>query len=274
MTKKWSPWKQLALRSVCLSLFSVSIGSVAFAEDACIGLVTTAEGDWTMTDKEKNSSTVRKYSAIVNGATLHAPSPKDSIEIRLSDHSVIKQHGGKKQNPPIVLKEPTDSLWERAISLFSKQPEVFISTMARGGPAPKDSLVILSDGSVDLGDVFSEMEPKDYRFKLTEVNSQDKANRKEVGQFEVKSVDGKRTPVALPNVPYGLYELALVDPSLSMPPKCWVLIKNSADCATLQQKWQEALTRTKNWKEAENACSRKCFLKALLYSMANPKLES
>ncbi len=209
------------------------------------------------------------FSSIKSGALLKGEPEDSDIEIQLIDRSVVTRHGNKLASRPIELKKEPDGFFDKIFRIVQEQPQEFVTTMARGADSLNDAIAVSNAGSIDLSDVFSEMKPGQYSFKLTEKNG--RSDNPASKTFSANVAKGAKVLFTAPDIAPGLYEMKtieVVDEQERPVQKCWVAIVKKDNASDAQKKWQEALEKTKNWKDRPNACSRTCFLKAVLFSVA------
>ncbi len=242
----------------------------ASAEESCIGFVTYASGRWTQIKPDGTSAPLKKYSAVCDGTLLKAASESDEIEIKLCDRQTVSRRGNKLSEKPVQLKKESYDLFARAMKLFSEHPQDFISTMAKGSSSLTDAIVLCDRDATDLSEVFQAMSPGKYLFRLRPVNGKSDAER--IGPFTANVKAKEKTVVALAETKSGLFELATIErrpgKEDAVLQKCWIFLVDEKQRADAAKKWKAAVDKTKDWKERPNACSRACFLKAVMFSLA------
>lgn len=242
----------------------------ASAEESCIGFVTYTSGSWSQTKPDGTRAPVKKYSAICDGAMLKADSESDEIEIKLCDRRTVSRRGNKLSKKPVVLKKEPIDLLARAMKLFSEHPQDFISTMAKGSSALTDAIVVCEKNGPDLSEVFQAMSPGKYLFRLRPING--KSDAEKIGPFTANVRVKEKIVVSIGGTKPGLFELATIErrpgKEDAVLQKCWIFLVDEKQRADAANKWKAALEKTKDWKERPNACSRSCFLKAVLFSLA------
>lgn len=263
-------------------MFATAIGLAqsvlpCFGEDDTAGVVTYVRGKWTQNTPDGKSETLKTYSLIREGATLKAQGEKDKIEIRLGERRTVVRLGNKQAKEPIESKKSVDNIWEKAMGLLSKHSEEFSTTMFKGGSELHDAL-ILTTPDADLSQVFKDMPDGQYLISLKEKVLQ--GTSQPIGTYQVSKVKGQKTTVKLDGFRPGLYELATIERKAgagkedAVLQKCWILISKEDKRKEAKEKWQEALNKTKDWQERPNACSRECFLKAIMYAIAKSQNET
>lgn len=258
-----------------MSVFAVITGIAysvlpGYAEEDPAGIVTYVRGKWTQTAPDGKSEPLKTYSAIVEGAVLKAKDEKDQIEIRMGERRTIKRRGNKQAKEPIESVKDADNIWSRAMGLLSKHSNEFSPTMYKGGSDLHDAVILTSPQEADLTDVFKDMEPGQYLISLREKVLE--GTSQPIGTFQVTVAKDTKTVVKLDGAKPALYELSTLERKAGkndvVLQKCWILLSQEDKRQEAKAKWQGALDKTKDWQERPNACSRECFLKAIMYAIA------
>lgn len=258
--------------AVCLLVFMLFGNSHqgSAADDYVIGMISMMEGDWTVSDKAGQWKKPTRFAIVVEGSTFKSASKKALLQIRLIDRTVVTLHESKLASRPIVLTHAPDNLWQRAFKLLSERPQDYIPTIGRGSWTLHDAIVKSDASAVDLSQVFAESPPQHIaRFTMRPLPSTGSEPARVIGRFQLAVSSNHVARMELPEVPPGLYELATVEGKDDRPlDKCWLLILKPDQYAAAKAKWQAAVSKTRNWQEVENACSRQCFLRAILASLS------
>lgn len=271
--------------SVFAAITGISLSVLpGYAEEDPVGIVTYVRGKWTQTAPDGKSEQLKTYSAIVEGAMLKAKDEKDQIEIRMGERRTVKRRGNKQAKEPIESAKDADNIWSRAMGLLSKHSNEFSTTMYKGGSDLHDAVILTSPEDADLTDVFKDMEPGQYLISLREKVLE--GTSQPIGTFQVTVAKGAnsnananaKTLVKLDGAKPALYELSTIERKAGKEDvvlqKCWILICKEDKRQEAKAKWQVALEKTKDWQERPNACSRECFLKAIMYAIAKSQKDT
>ena len=199
-------------------------------------LVVGITGRWYQLDSNSEKSTELHFGQAITASCVVGHEAGSSLAVTFSGHPFAFKCDGKPEPPcrqPILEKcaihvvPPPDKSFVvslvTAIGAVFSDPERYITPVSRGlEPHLSDSVLLLSDGKIDLAPALQDMNPGKYELQMESLS----ADKKPQERFQAVWTGTGPALQAGSGIAPGLYRLAQLNAqSESVEPAAWVLVE-------------------------------------------------
>jgi hypothetical protein len=245
---------------------------------ANIGRVLDVSGEWRLWENGRDVGKIEIGQTVTSMSTARPLSDEGLLVIHLIDDRVIRCEVGNLGAcaRPLVLNGGSAGrgrFFKAIAYLFIRQPELYELVMARGREedSPREAVVVLERGAVDLGPVFETMPESRYHLRFSPVRQD--ATRKKFDPFVFDWRKGASSKVTVAGLTPGLYRILLLDESKDDEPTgadAWILVSDAGQFPKVSAKFQQAVEWSREWHEGSARRAERTFLRAYLDSLTKP----
>lgn len=157
------------------------------------------------------------------------------------------------------------------LDLLFRKPQMYVVAAARGlEEEPQESVLLLSDGEVELAPALQTISPGKYLISLEPIDT-GKPDRAESGK--ISWAQGTLAKIRLVRNGPGLYRLNVAqEGGDSEGAESWVLVAAPARYQSDAKEFDEVVSMTKSWGDRVDSPGKRALLRACLQSLADRKV--
>ena len=185
------------------------------------------------------------------GATLHFPvhyQSTDYVEIALRDGTKLSVHCSEphKCDSPLRLPGATEgnAIMRNILDALLPQERLYVVPISRGLRPPRELVLEMADGEVDIGPLFKDAGAGEYELVLNPISTSAEQTTSSPITVSVSCGPGHRSRIAAPGLRLGLFEASV--PTLQLN-EVSVLIAPAADYRRDASDLEEAARLARQW---------------------------